>query len=60
MSSPSEIKQTDSDKEDLLEAQSFLAAVAEILSRLLGQLDETTDSGHNEIIVEEPCFMEES
>ena len=59
MSSSSEIKLTDSEEEDLLEAQSFLAAVAEILSRLLGQLDETTDSSHNEIIVDEPSFMEE-
>jgi hypothetical protein len=59
MSSPHNIKLTNSDDDNLLEAQPFLAAIAEILSRLLGQLDETTNSGHNEVIVDEPFFLEE-
>ena len=60
MASPSDVMQNDSDEDDLLEAQPFLAAIAEIISRLLDQLDETTRSGHNEITAEEPFFMEET
>ena len=60
MSGPSNASRADSDEDALLEAQPFLAAVAEILSRLLGQLDETNKSGHNEVTVDEPFFMEET
>lgn len=60
MGSPSDVVQDDSDEEDLLAAQPFLAAIAEIVSRLLDQLDETTGSGHNKITAEEPFFMEET
>ena len=58
MGSPSDVMQNDSDEDDLLAAQPFLAVVAQIISRLSDQLDETTRSGHNEITAEEPFFME--
>ena len=60
MSNPSNIKRTNCDEDDLLEAQPFLAAIAEILSRLLGQLDESTNSGHNEVIADKSFFVEET
>jgi hypothetical protein len=60
MGNPSDTTPTTDAEDALLEVQSFLEALAEILSRLLGTLDDIDKSGHNEISANEAVSMEET
>ena len=60
MGHPSDTTPTTDTEDALLEVQSFLEALAEILSRLLGTLDDSDKYGHNEISVNEQVSMEEA
>ena len=60
MSHPSDTTTISNDDDALLEVQPFLESLADILSRLLGTLDDSDKYGHNEISVNEQISMEEA
>jgi hypothetical protein len=60
MSHPSDTAPITNDDDTLLEVQPFLESLADILSRLLGTLDDSDKYGHNEVSINEQVSMEEA
>jgi hypothetical protein len=60
MSHPSDTTSVSNYDDVLLEVQPFLESLADILSRLLGTLDDSDKYGHNEVSVNEQVSMEEA